>query len=253
MLINPLIMKKILLVVLAFLLLHSTSSKAQNGAKVAITSSKAIIAEKEIVDITATLDAATDKEVTINFDLSGTAKYDADYKYNVLPVISTVAGSNGRGGLDNQLSGNRGVFVDTNGNLYIADMDNGRIQKWVPGATAGLTVINGLVGPIDVYVDANNTIFVLEHYGNRVRKFVEGESFGGTIVAGDSTSGPGSKQLDSPEGFFVDDASNIYIADTRNFRIQKWTPGAVEGITVAGGNGPNNTNSISLPSAVYVD
>jgi hypothetical protein len=47
-------------------------------------------------------------------------------------------------------------------------------------------------------------------------------------------NGRGFNQFNNPQGFF-DAAGNIFV-DYR-IRIQKWSPDATEGITVAGGNG----------------
>jgi hypothetical protein len=43
----------------------------------------------------------------------------------------------------NQLSTPTGIFVDAQGNIYICDTDNNRIQKWAPGAATGVTVAGG--------------------------------------------------------------------------------------------------------------
>ena len=52
----------------------------------------------------------------------------------------------------------------------------------------------------------------------------------------------------------MDLSGNVYVADTYNHRIQKWTPGATSGITVAGGNGQGAAaNQLDNPYGVYVD
>jgi gliding motility-associated-like protein len=52
----------------------------------------------------------------------------------------------------------------------------------------------------------------------------------------------------------VDASGNVYVADYINGRVQKWPPGATSGITVAGGNLPNNTGSpFTEPSCLYID
>tara|TARA_Y100001980_G_C14463418_1_gene244892 strand:- start:81 stop:944 length:864 start_codon:yes stop_codon:yes gene_type:complete len=46
----------------------------------------------------------------------------------------------------------------------------------------------------------------------------------------------------------------MYIVDTFNHRIQKWSPGATEGITVAGGNGNGSaSNQFDSPYAITLD
>ena len=44
----------------------------------------------------------------------------------------TVAGGNGGGSNNSQLSNPARIYIDKAGNLFIADMNNARIQKWDP-------------------------------------------------------------------------------------------------------------------------
>jgi hypothetical protein len=50
-------------------------------------------------------------------------------------------------------------------------------------------------------------------------------------------SGLDSNQFNNPQGFYVDAAGNIFVADQEITESKKWSPDATEGITVAGGNG----------------
>jgi gliding motility-associated-like protein len=60
--------------------------------------------------------------------------------------------------------------------------------------------------------------------------------------------------LVDPHCVFVDTGGNIYVTDDGSERIQMWTPGAAQAITVAGGNGPGAAaNQFSGPSGVCVD
>ena len=47
----------------------------------------------------------------------------------------------------------------------------------------------------------------------------------GVTVAGGNGEGNAANQLDEPEGIFVDNNGLLWIADTRNARIQKFIPG----------------------------
>ena len=51
-----------------------------------------------------------------------------------------VAGTGVSGSGANQLSSPSKVFVDADGNLYVVDSDNLRVQKWAPNASQGVTV-----------------------------------------------------------------------------------------------------------------
>lgn len=60
----------------------------------------------------------------------------------------------------------------------------------------------------------------------------------------DGTPGNDACHLHYPHALYVDANDNVFVADGYNNRIQKWIPGAVSGITVAGGEGNPYTNGI---------
>src|SRR5262245_48220245 len=74
----------------------------------------------------------------------------------------------------------------------------------------------------------NKTVYVAHNTGFRPKA---------TTVAGTKSRGLGSKQLYGPDDVAVDAAGNIYVLDSYNNRVQKWSVGASYGVTVAGGNG----------------
>ncbi len=76
----------------------------------------------------------------------------------------------------------------------------------------------------------------------------------GITIAGGNGQGLAANQLTGPEGMFIDNTGNYFIADTYNHRIQKWTPGSTQGITVAGGNGNGSAaNQLSYPRRLFID
>jgi sugar lactone lactonase YvrE len=202
-------------------------------------------------------------------------------------TISTVAGNgsagySGDGGsaISAYLSSPNGVAVDTAGNLYIADANNGRIRKVTADGTISTVAGSGQYGyagdggpaisaqlksPAGVAVDRTGNLYIADRYNYCVRKVTPG----GTIstVAGNGTSGfsgdggpATSAQLSSPNGVAVDNADNLYIADTYNSRIRKVTPdGTIS--TVAGGGqsgsggdgGPATSARLTSPNGVAVD
>ncbi|CAF0848777.1 unnamed protein product [Rotaria sordida] len=76
----------------------------------------------------------------------------------------------------------------------------------------------------------------------------------GVTVAGGYSWGNGLNQLSYPMGIFIDTNQTIYIADTNNARIVKWTKGATFGRIVAGGFGAGGgTAQLYGPMDVVVD
>jgi DNA-binding beta-propeller fold protein YncE len=85
---------------------------------------------------------------------------------------------------------------------------------------------------------------ILNH---RIQRYELGVSANGTTVAGGHGQGSGSNQLNGPYGVCVSKRTgDIYVADTNNNRIQRWSPGATTGVTIIGITGVSGTNSTLL-------
>jgi streptogramin lyase len=223
---------------------------------VTLVASNTSIAEDETFTVTASINTSVSDDIVINLISVGVAKYSTDFTSNAATRISTIAGDNNEGSDDNQNIYPRGVFVDKEGIVYVADENYGRIQKFLPGNTEGSTIISDLASPRDIFVDANGLIYVLEHSDHKVSKWAaDGSSLG--IVAGGQGGGNNADQLNYPQALFVDVAGAIYIADSENNRIQKWEFEATEGTTVADINNlEKDTNGYAYfnnPTDVFVD
>lgn len=80
------------------------------------------------------------------------------------------------------------------------------------------------------------------------------EPLTGVTVAGGNGIGSEANQLYYPSDVFVDEEHNIYVLDSWNNRVQKFTNGNMNGITVAGGNGEGSANNqFNKPSSLFVD
>lgn len=179
--------------------------------------------------------------------------------------VETVAGGSGRGSVATKLDYPRGVAVDADDKVYVADTANNRVQLWVPGATEGVTVAGGngkgsepnqLDSPRDVAVDASGNIYIADWNNHRVQKWVArcSSACSGVTVAGGTVPGSAANLLQYPTGVALDAARNLYVADTANNRVQKWVPDATSGVTVAGGNGQGAAaNQLNTPSGVALD
>lgn len=71
-------------------------------------------------------------------------------------------------------------------------------------------------------------MYVVDQENHRVQSFAPGSSVGVT-VAGTGTTGNNLNQLKYPSGIAVDESLNLYITDTNNERVMKWTANATTG------------------------
>ena len=114
-------------------------------------------------------------------------------------------------------------------------MNNHRVQKWEPDATAGITIAGGngsndvcnnlsqLYYPKKVYVDKNESLYVLDEYG-RVVKWLNGADEGYIFAGQKCNTGSSISQLGwNPADFTLDKHKNVYVADRENHRIVKWS------------------------------
>ena len=192
----------------------------------------------------------------IEWKNNGTTAFNVPYfaEYGVV-----VAGGNGSGSALNQLKDPEGTFVDSDGNLYVADEITSFITKWAPGATEGVVIAQipgtsfGTGFPTDVFVDADDNVYVAEGFTkNQVTKWAPGAT-SGVVVAGGNGEGSALNQV-FPRSIWVDTNGDIYIADFGQTRVMKWAPGATEGIIVAGGNGSGSAlNQFRSGSRIALD
>ena len=170
-------------------------------------------------------------------------------------VGQIVAGGNGGGSRNDQLSGPHGIVVDRGrDSLFIADFGNKRIVQWsLQGVKSGKTIISD-VGSAALTMDEQGFLYVSDYYRSEVRRWQVGESQG-TLVAGGNGQGNHLNQFSNPRKVFVDQNHSVFhVPDWNNHRVIKWVKGATEGIVAAGGQGRGNALSqLNLPDAVVVD
>ena len=207
-------------------------------------------------------------------------------------IITTVAGQGirGLGGDDGPamsalMSYPTSVTLDEEGNLYIADSENGGIRRvdkktgiissvvgeGTPGAktdAGGTPTIRGLfVAPVGLTYDGKGSLYVADAFLNRVKK-VGVATRKVTIVAGKGVNqycgdnGPAKEAcLNQPAGVALDAEGNVYIADAGNDRVRRVDAKSGVVTTVAGtgqrgfsgDNGPATKANLAFPTGVAVD
>jgi hypothetical protein len=146
------------------------------------------------------------------------------------------------------------VFVDSNGNFYVADRLNNRIQFFRNGSTTGTTVTTGwggVGGFRGVAVSPGNVIFGSDTSNHALWR-------NATVPLGYAGGGGASNQLNGPQGIAYDTTINpgyVYIANANQHTIVQWALTLNAGNVVAGTNGVPGTNNSTMnyPVAVKLD
>ena len=198
-------------------------------------------------------------------------------------VVATFAGLAGKSGSTNgtasiaRFNYPTGVAIDGAGNMYVADQGNHTIRKITPAGV--VTTLAGLAGksgstngtgsearfyyPQKIAVDDAGNLYVVDKYNQTIRKITPAgvvTTLAGLAGASGSTNGTGSEaRFYQPSGITVDNAGNVYVADTANHTIRKITPeGVVTTISglagsVGSANGTGSAARFYYPSGVAVD
>jgi serine/threonine protein kinase len=146
------------------------------------------------------------------------------------------------------------VAVDPDGNVFVADMANQRIQKFTNDGTfitkwgeKGYIDGGEFNGPIGVAVDLDGNLYVADRTNYRIQKFTNN----GIFINKWGKEGIYDGQFKGLSDIEVDSEGYIYVTDDINDRIQKFTSDGTF-ITKWGekGDGERQFNS---PSGVAID
>jgi DNA-binding beta-propeller fold protein YncE len=117
-----------------------------------------------------------------------------------------------------------GVVTDANGNIYVADSNNGRVQIFDPsGQLRGILGREGrglLSLPRGVAVDGLGRLFVVDTTGQQIQVWdvVDQPKYLYTI----GSEGDRDGQFSFPNGAAVDETGRLYVTDRVNGRVVIW-------------------------------
>lgn len=146
------------------------------------------------------------------------------------------------------------IFVANDGDIYVANENNGQVIKWELKQTNSISVVNFSASCYSLFIDTNNTLYCSIDDQHQVRKIslINSNTSVSILAAGTGTSGSSSTTLNSPRGIFVSDGFNLYVADCGNDRIQLFRFGQLNATTIAG-SAVSGTISLNCPTDVILD
>jgi len=152
--------------------------------------------------------------------------------------------------------------------LYVSDLDNYRILAFpwstTEGSPDGMTIVgrygagsalNQINYVYSMAIDRIREVFYLSDCRNsRILKLNLTDNTL-QLVVGTGITGSDNISLNLPLGITVDETiGSLYVTDSQNHRIQKFSFNSIQGITVAGGiSYGQNLSQLYLPSGVAID
>jgi len=146
-----------------------------------------------------------------------------------------------------------GITTDQDGNVYVSDTSNARIQKFQADGQPLLkwgrdgSFDGAFFFPRGVAVDFVGNIYVADESNNRIQKFDTRGSF--LTKWGREGSGPG--QFKSPWGIACDALGNVYVVDSGNHRIQKFDGNGT--FLCSFGNRGKTEGQLNFPYGIALD
>jgi hypothetical protein len=210
------------------------------------------------------------------------------YSFTTLAGRAGVYGSGDGTDGNAQFSSPQAVAVDSVDTIYVADNIDSTIRKvslqgtnWTVATLAGQAGFYGFADgtnnnalfnqPSGIAVDSAGTLYVADTANHTIRKIVKSRlnwivtTLAGSVgYAGSSDGTNGNAQFNAPNGLAVDNAGNLFVADTANNTIRKvslmdtnWVVSTLAGL--AGTNhsgsadGTNSQARFNGPSGVALD
>ena len=128
------------------------------------------------------------------------------------------------------------ITMDTGGNIYVVESRQSRVQKFSKAGTflAKWGSLGDKTGefnePMDIATNSRNEVYIVDKYNDRIQKFTSSGVF--LSQWGKEGTGAGEfsfafKDIDHGGGIGIDANDYVYVLDSNNYRVQKFTSSGV--------------------------
>ncbi|CAF0739918.1 unnamed protein product [Adineta ricciae] len=144
-------------------------------------------------------------------------------------------------------------FVTNHGNIFINNDNHSHVKRWTSASNYPMIIMYINRGCNSLFVDVGNSLYCSINDGHLVvRMHLDGNYSQILPAAGTGCIGLTAMMLNHQSGIYVNTNFDLYVADTRNDRIQRFGYGDLSGTTVAG---KSSASSVALnnPTSVMLD
>ena len=126
-----------------------------------------------------------------------------------------------KGSGDGQLSSPRGICLDPEGNVFVADYDNKRVQVFTADGTFRYSITgntsdgSAFSSPWGVAFDPNGNLHIVAHGSNRVKIFTQDGKY---------ISEYGNGQLSNPSGIAIDEEGHSFVVNHNSSNVKIFNP-----------------------------
>jgi DNA-binding beta-propeller fold protein YncE len=182
-------------------------------------------------------------------DEAGNQSFPAEFSFNAIALVDVIWSAGGFGSAQSQFMDIGAVAADSEGNIFITDFANDRVQEFSSdGIFLGVIIGPGFVNaPVGIAIDHQDNFYIAEAGARRVQKF----SRNGVPLLSWGEFGNELGQFNQPSGIAVDRFGNVYVADQGSGYVQKFDP---NGNPLIRWNGQESgIDQMNSPMDIFVD